>query len=190
MNFIIGKKLPSKPTVQVTTPSNVKIIPAGKRPVVKGFNLSAAENTEQPNSRIESPRSQSPFSDYNSPEIKRKEHAQKERKAISSRTNSPRCQSPASGRMTPDLDSKTKLVEEKIDALKIYKDKRGDSKEQLHLVVVGHVDAGKSTLLGRLLCDIGQVSSKLIHKYQQESKKIGKQSFVYAWVLDETGEER
>lgn len=185
-----GKKLPSKPTVQVTTPSNVKIIPAGKRPVVKGFNLSAAENTEQPNSRIESPRSQSPFSDYNSPEIKRKEHAQKERKAISSRTNSPRCQSPASGRMTPDLDSKTKLVEEKIDALKIYKDKRGDSKEQLHLVVVGHVDAGKSTLLGRLLCDIGQVSSKLIHKYQQESKKIGKQSFVYAWVLDETGEER
>ncbi|XP_076248465.1 translation elongation factor EF-1alpha (GTPase) HBS1 isoform X1 [Calliopsis andreniformis] len=182
-----GKRLSPKPTFQATTPSNVKIIPAGKKPIVKGFNLSATENTEQLNARIESPRSQSPYSEYNSPEIKRKE--QKEKKVISSSTNSPRGQSPVSGRITPSSDPKTKL-EEKIDALKIYKDKRGDSKEQLHLVVVGHVDAGKSTLLGRLLCDIGQVSSKLIHKYQQESKKIGKQSFVYAWVLDETGEER
>ncbi|XP_053970952.1 protein HBS1 isoform X1 [Hylaeus volcanicus] len=186
-----GKKLPSKSPFQVTTPSNVKIIPAGKRPVVKGFNLSGIENTDQLNSHIESPRSQSPFSDYNSPEIKRKEHiAPKEKKVISSTTNSPQCQSPVLGHVTPDLDPKTKLSEEKVDALKIYKSKRGDSKEQLHLVVVGHVDAGKSTLLGRLLCDLGQVPSRLIHKYQQESKKIGKQSFAYAWVLDETGEER
>lgn len=29
-----------------------------------------------------------------------------------------------------------------------------------------------------------------MHKYEQESRKLGKQSFVYAWVLDETGEER
>ena len=83
-----------------------------------------------------------------------------------------------------------KTVEEKRDALAIYKSKREGCKEQLHLIVVGHVDAGKSTLLGRMLCDLGQVSQKLIHKYQQESKKIGKQSFAYAWVLDETGEER
>ncbi|XP_054013301.1 protein HBS1 isoform X1 [Hylaeus anthracinus] len=186
-----GKKLSSKSPFQVTTPSNVKIIPAGKRPVVKGFNLSGIENTDQLNSHIESPRSQSPFSGYNSPEIKRKEHiAPKEKKVISSTTNSPQCQSPVLGHVTPDLDPKTKLSEEKVDALKIYKSKRGDSKEQLHLVVVGHVDAGKSTLLGRLLCDLGQVPSRLIHKYQQESKKIGKQSFAYAWVLDETGEER
>ncbi|XP_076668850.1 translation elongation factor EF-1alpha (GTPase) HBS1 isoform X2 [Andrena cerasifolii] len=188
---VVGKQLSSKPTFQVTTPSNVKIIPAGKRSVVKGFDLGGAESTEQLNSRIESPRSQSPFPDYNSPEVKRKEHiVPKEKKVTSSRTNSPRCQSPVSGHVTSDLDSKIKLNEEKVDALKIYKSKRGDCKEQLHLVVVGHVDAGKSTLLGRLLCDLGQVSSKLIHKYQQESKKIGKQSFVYAWVLDETGEER
>lgn len=35
-----------------------------------------------------------------------------------------------------------------------------------------------------------QVSQKTLHKYEQESRKVGKQSFVYAWVLDETGEER
>ncbi|XP_043517946.1 HBS1-like protein isoform X4 [Frieseomelitta varia] len=175
----------------VTTPSNVKIIPAGKRPVIKGFNVSGTENTDVLNSRIESPRSQSPYSDYNSPEIKRKENIiTRERKAGSSNANSPRCQSPISGHETPDFDPKLKLNEEKVDVMKIYKDKRGDSKEQLHLVVVGHVDAGKSTLLGRLLCELGQVPSRLIHKYQQESKKIGKQSFAYAWVLDETGEER
>nr|CAH7757422.1 unnamed protein product [Callosobruchus chinensis] len=58
------------------------------------------------------------------------------------------------------------------------------------MVVIGHVDAGKSTLMGRLLCELGQVSQKVMHKYEQESRKLGKQSFMYAWVLDETGEER
>jgi elongation factor 1 alpha-like protein len=29
-----------------------------------------------------------------------------------------------------------------------------------------------------------------MHKYELESKKLGKQSFVYSWILDETGEER
>ena len=188
---MICKNLSSKSPFQVTTPSNVKIIPAGKRPVIKGFNVSGTENTDVLNSRIESPRSQSPYSDYNSPEIKRKENIiTREKKAGSSNANSPRCQSPILGHETPDFDPKLKLNEEKVDVMKIYKDKRGDSKEQLHLVVVGHVDAGKSTLLGRLLCELGQVPSRLIHKYQQESKKIGKQSFAYAWVLDETGEER
>ncbi|XP_003492578.1 HBS1-like protein isoform X2 [Bombus impatiens] len=185
-----GKKLSSKYTFQATTPSNVKIIPAGKRSVVKGFNISGTENTDLLNSRTESPRSQSPYSDYNSPEVKRKENiVSKEKRAAFSNANSPRCQSPVSGHQTPDLDPKIKFNEEK-DVAKIYKDKRGDSKEQLHLIVVGHVDAGKSTLLGRLLCELGEVPTRLIHKYQQESKKIGKQSFAYAWVLDETGEER
>ncbi|XP_011342212.1 HBS1-like protein isoform X2 [Ooceraea biroi] len=182
-----GNKLSSKPALQVATP--IKVVSTGTKPVVKGFDLSGVENAE-----LLSPRCQSPSSNRNSPEVKRKENiVQKERKAISSKTNSPRCQSPISGHVTPDLDSKAKSNasnEEKMDAQAIYKSKRGDSKEQLHLVVVGHVDAGKSTLLGRLLCDLGQVPQRLIHKYQQESKKIGKQSFAYAWVLDETGEER
>jgi hypothetical protein len=47
----------------------------------------------------------------------------------------------------------------------------------------GHVDSGKSTLMGHLLFLLGSVSQKLMHKYEKESKKIGKQSFMYAWVL-------
>lgn len=40
------------------------------------------------------------------------------------------------------------------------------------------------------LPSLGSVSSKVMHKYEQESKKLGKQSFAYAWVLDESNEER
>lgn len=45
-------------------------------------------------------------------------------------------------------------------------------------------------MMGHLLFDLGNVPQRLMHKYEQESKKVGKQSFMYAWVLDETGEER
>ncbi|CAB4057703.1 HBS1 [Lepeophtheirus salmonis] len=38
--------------------------------------------------------------------------------------------------------------------------------------------------------NMGEVSSKTLHKYEIESKKSGKSSFSYAWVLDETSEER
>ncbi|KAM5285373.1 HBS1-like protein isoform 1-T1 [Hipposideros larvatus] len=69
-------------------------------------------------------------------------------------------------------------------------EKRQGGKQLLNLVVVGHVDAGKSTLMGHMLYLLGNVNRRTMHKYEQESKKAGKASFAYAWVLDETGEER
>eukprot|EP00210_Caulerpa_lentillifera_P008852 g8446.t1 len=60
----------------------------------------------------------------------------------------------------------------------------------LHLVVLGHVDAGKSTLMGRLLHDLGVVSKREMHKYKREATEAGKGSFSWAWVLDERPEER
>ena len=48
----------------------------------------------------------------------------------------------------------------KLDAVTEYERERGASsgvKDNLNLVVVGHVDSGKSTLMGRLLYDLGQV---------------------------------
>ncbi|XP_038057817.1 HBS1-like protein isoform X1 [Patiria miniata] len=76
-----------------------------------------------------------------------------------------------------------------IDISKEYS-KRQEGKQLINLVVIGHVDAGKSTLMGHLLYLLGQVNQRQMHKYEQESKKQGKASFAYAWVLDETGEER
>ncbi|KAJ2657806.1 hypothetical protein IWW48_004335 [Coemansia sp. RSA 1200] len=64
------------------------------------------------------------------------------------------------------------------------------TREILNLVVVGHVDAGKSTLMGHLLYALGQVNERTIKKFERDAEKIGKGSFAYAWVLDETEEER
>uniref|UniRef100_A0A8C9VWF1 HBS1-like protein n=1 Tax=Scleropages formosus TaxID=113540 RepID=A0A8C9VWF1_SCLFO len=69
-------------------------------------------------------------------------------------------------------------------------EKRQGGKSLLNLVVIGHVDAGKSTLMGHLLYLLGDVNKRTMHKYEQEARKAGKASFAYAWVLDETGEER
>jgi len=63
-------------------------------------------------------------------------------------------------------------------------------KPHLNLVVIGHIDHGKSTLTGRLLYEIGAVDPRLIQQYEEEAKKIGKETFKYAWVLDRLKEER
>ncbi|VVT56983.1 uncharacterized protein SAPINGB_P005470 [Magnusiomyces paraingens] len=69
--------------------------------------------------------------------------------------------------------------------------KRSKTKKPvLCFVVIGHVDAGKSTLMGRLLLDTGAVSKNTVAKYEKASKEIGKQSFALAWVMDKTDEER
>lgn len=57
-------------------------------------------------------------------------------------------------------------------------------------MVVGHVDSGKSTLLGRLLLDMRVVDQRTIEKYRKEAEKMGKSSFALAWVLDSRTEER
>ena len=60
----------------------------------------------------------------------------------------------------------------------------------LTMVVTGHVDAGKSTLVGHLLYKCGQVAQRTIHKYEKDSRNIGKASFSLAWVTDESKAER
>ncbi|XP_059287888.1 uncharacterized protein LOC132041111 isoform X2 [Lycium ferocissimum] len=69
-------------------------------------------------------------------------------------------------------------------------DQLEDKLDQLNLAIVGHVDSGKSTLSGRLLHLLGQISQKEMHKYEKEAKQQGKGSFAYAWALDESVEER
>ncbi|XP_072576545.1 HBS1-like protein isoform X1 [Vulpes vulpes] len=92
--------------------------------------------------------------------------------------NSPSVPVKKSGKLRQQIDVKAEL------------EKRQGGKQLLNLVVIGHVDAGKSTLMGHMLYLLGNVNKRTMHKYEQESKKAGKASFAYAWVLDETGEER
>lgn len=75
-----------------------------------------------------------------------------------------------------------------IDVLAEFE--RSKPKNAANFVVIGHVDAGKSTLMGRLLYDLKVVDQRTLEKYRKEAERIGKASFALAWVLDQGTEER
>jgi len=66
----------------------------------------------------------------------------------------------------------------------------GKEKVHINLVVIGHVDAGKSTTTGHLIYKCGGIDKRTIEKFEKEAKEIGKASFKYAWVLDKLKAER
>jgi elongation factor 1-alpha len=63
-------------------------------------------------------------------------------------------------------------------------------KPHLNLVVIGHVDHGKSTTIGHLFYATKSIDERTIAKYEEESKQLGRSSFKFAWVLDKFKEER
>jgi len=64
-----------------------------------------------------------------------------------------------------------------------------DSREMLKIVVVGHVDHGKSTVIGRLLYDTKALPEGAIDRVKRISKEKGK-PFEYAYLLDAFEEEQ
>jgi len=66
----------------------------------------------------------------------------------------------------------------------------GKDKVHINVVVVGHVDAGKSTTTGHLIYKCGGIDKRTIEKFEKEAKEMGKDSFKYAWVLDKLKAER
>jgi elongation factor 1-alpha len=63
-------------------------------------------------------------------------------------------------------------------------------KPHLNLIIMGHVDHGKSTTTGHLLYLAGAVDERTIKTFEEEAKKMGKETFKFAWVLDNLKEER
>ncbi len=63
-------------------------------------------------------------------------------------------------------------------------------KPHMNLVIMGHVDHGKSTTTGHLLYLAGAVDDRTIKQFEEDAKKLGKESFKWAWVLDNLKEER
>ena len=63
-------------------------------------------------------------------------------------------------------------------------------KPHLNLIVIGHVDHGKSTTMGHLLYLTGTIDDRIIKEYEEEARRLGKETFKFAWVLDNLKEER
>ncbi|MBI2044185.1 translation elongation factor EF-1 subunit alpha, partial [Candidatus Pacearchaeota archaeon] len=63
-------------------------------------------------------------------------------------------------------------------------------KPNMNVVFVGHVDAGKSTVVGRIMFDSGVVSEQEMAKLKAETEKYGKAGFEFAYVMDEIRESR
>lgn len=66
----------------------------------------------------------------------------------------------------------------------------GKEKSHINIVVIGHVDSGKSTTTGHLIYKCGGIDPRTIAKFEKEASEMGKGSFKYAWVLDKLKAER
>ena len=63
-------------------------------------------------------------------------------------------------------------------------------KPHMNVVFVGHVDHGKSTTVGRLMFDSGNVSEQDMRKLKEEAQQLGKAGFEFAFVMDNLKEEK
>jgi elongation factor 1-alpha len=63
-------------------------------------------------------------------------------------------------------------------------------KPHLNLAVIGHIDHGKSTTVGRMMFETGAVPAHIIEGYRKEAESKGKATFEFAWVMDNLKEER
>ncbi|MBT4447073.1 translation elongation factor EF-1 subunit alpha [archaeon] len=63
-------------------------------------------------------------------------------------------------------------------------------KEHINLVFIGHVDHGKSTTVGRLLFDTGNVDEQAMRKLKDKAEQLGKKGFEFAFVMDNLKEEQ
>ncbi|KAK7881708.1 hypothetical protein WMY93_030117 [Mugilogobius chulae] len=66
----------------------------------------------------------------------------------------------------------------------------GKEKTHVNVVIIGHVDSGKSTTTGHLVYKCGGVDQRKLEKFEKAAAQVGKSSFKFAWVLDKLKAER
>jgi elongation factor 1-alpha len=68
--------------------------------------------------------------------------------------------------------------------------KATEGKKHMGIVIVGHVDAGKSTTTGQLLFQLGGLNERDLEKLRKEAQELGKESFLFAFFMDKSKDER
>jgi len=63
-------------------------------------------------------------------------------------------------------------------------------KPHINIVFIGHVDHGKSTTVGRLMYDSGNIDEQAMRKLKEKAHELGKSGFEFAFVMDNLKEER
>src|ERR1041384_5372217 len=63
------------------------------------------------------------------------------------------------------------------------------ARDQMNIVIVGHVDHGKRTVVGRLLVDTGSLPEGKLEAVRKECQRTGK-PFEYAFLLDALSDEQ
>jgi elongation factor 1-alpha len=63
-------------------------------------------------------------------------------------------------------------------------------KSHLNLVIIGHIDHGKSTMMGALLIETGAISDREARELEKLAKEYDRESWSYAYVFDRLKEER
>jgi elongation factor 1-alpha len=63
-------------------------------------------------------------------------------------------------------------------------------KPHINLVFIGHVDHGKSTSVGRLMFDSGNIDENSMRKLKDKAQELGKSGFEFAFVMDNLKEEQ
>ncbi|KAK6442569.1 hypothetical protein LTR95_001192 [Oleoguttula sp. CCFEE 5521] len=94
------------------------------------------------------------------------------------------------GTSTDQPPTQLKVKSKNMDVPKIWAETATTRRPAAAFVVVGHVDHGKSTLMGRLLLDTRAVHQRDIDRYRKEAAEQGKASFALAWVMDTSADER
>ena len=81
----------------------------------------------------------------------------------------------------------------KIDYGKKFTEKDSNEKPTINLVIIGHVDSGKSTMIGHLLYLLNEIDKKEVHKnlkIKQGKGEQAKESLAFAFATDEASDER
>ena len=63
-------------------------------------------------------------------------------------------------------------------------------KSPMNIIIIGHVDSGKSTICGNILVLTGKVEDEELRRYEQEAKEKDRESWMMAYVMDINEEER